>query len=470
SYFSTQTIVNDANKPLPNLEPAQNSIDSIHISVQDVLDVLKHLDVTKALGPDLISPRLLREGAEILAQPYSIVFNRSIEQGYFPSTWKEANLTPIYKKDDKSSPSNYRPISLLSSVGKILERCVHRYLYNYVVAHQILTPLQSGFVQGDSTTYQLLHTYHQICEAVDGGREVRAVFCDISKAFDRVWHKGLLYKLRAIGCSGNILRWFSNYFLNRRHRVLLNGQSSNWASVQAGVPQGSILGPLLFLIYINDIVKEIGCNIRLFADDTSLFIIVDCPLQAATLLNNDLNTISDWAAKWLVTFNANKTMAMTFSRKRQPVMHPPLFMSGTMINETSTHKHLGLIFSNNCNWDAHVRNISEKAWTRLNLLRALKFRISRKSLEKMYTAYIRPLLEYSDAVWDNCSNEAKRQLESVHTEAARIITGATKLCSIEKLLLDLGWESLQSRRNKHKLVLFYKALNGLTPSYLSDLI
>ncbi|MCG7875096.1 MAG: reverse transcriptase family protein [Candidatus Thiodiazotropha endolucinida] len=470
SYFSSQTFVDDAHKSLPDLEPATVTLASIFISVQDVLDVLKHLNVTKASGPDLISPRLLREGADFLAHPYSIVFNRSIAQGYFPPQWKEANLTPIFKKDDKSLPSNYRPISLLSSVGKTMERCVHKHLYNYVVTHQILTPLQSGFVQGDSTTYQLLHTYHKICEAVDRGKEVRAVFCDISKAFDRVWHKGLLHKLQGIGCSGNTLRWFSSYLSQRRHRVVLNGQSSDWAPVQAGVPQGSILGPLLFLLYINDIVNEIGCNIRLFADDTSLYIVVDCPLQAATLLNNDLNTISEWAEKWLVTFNANKTLSMTFSRKLQPVMHPPLFMSGTMINDTSEHKHLGLTFSNNCNWDLHIRNISEKAWTRLNLLRALKFRISRKSLEKMYIAYIRPLLEYSDSVWDNCSQEAKKHLEAIHIEAARIITGATKLCSIEKLFLDLGWESLQSRRNKHKLVLFYKALNGLTPSYLTDLV
>ncbi|MCG8077783.1 MAG: reverse transcriptase family protein, partial [Candidatus Thiodiazotropha taylori] len=311
SYFSSQTIVEDAHKSLPDLEPANVTLSSIFISVQDVLDVLKHLNVTKASGPDLISPRLLREGADILAHPFSIVYNRSLAQGYFPPQWKEANLTPIFKKDDKSLPSNYRPISLLSSVGKVMERCVHKHLYNYVITHQILTPLQSGFVQGDSTTYQLLHTYHKICEAVDGGKEVRAVFCDISKAFDRVWHKGLLHKLQGIGCSGNTLRWFSSYLSNRKHRVVLNGQSSDWAPVQAGVPQGSILGPLLFLLYINDIVNEIGCNIRLFADDTSLYIIVDCPLQAATLLNNDLSTISEWADKWLVAFNANKTLSMT---------------------------------------------------------------------------------------------------------------------------------------------------------------
>ena len=208
-------MVDDTNKELPHIDSSNHTLDSIVTSCQDVKDVLLHLNVTKASGPDLISPRLLREGADILALPYSIIFNRSLDQGYFPSSWKEANVTHIYKKDDKSLPSSYRPISLLSQSAKVMERCVHKY--------HILTPLQSGFVRGDSITYQLLHTYHKFCEAIDNGKGVRAVFCDISKAFDRVWHKGLLHKLRGIGCSEKILLWFSSYLSDRRQRVVLNG-------------------------------------------------------------------------------------------------------------------------------------------------------------------------------------------------------------------------------------------------------
>ena len=201
----------------------------------------------------------------------------------------------------------------------------------------------------------------------------------------------------------------------------------------------------------------------MFADDTSLYIIVDLPEQAAMVLNADLQTISHWANDWLVLFNANKTLSMVIPRKLNPVQHPPLFMNDTIIAETTSHKHLGLTFSSTCTWNEHVNNISLKAWTRVNLL-------SRKSLEKLYISFIRPLLEYSDSVWDNCSSESKKQLEAIHTESARIVSGATKLCSIEKLFVELGWESLQSRQNKHKLILFYKIFHGLTPDYLYDLV
>ena len=429
-----------------------------------------NLNIYKASGPDLLSPRLLKEGSDILAEPLSLLFNRSLDKCYFPIAWKDANVSPIFKKDDKSSPSNYRPISLLSSVGKAMERCIHKQLYNYVFTNELITPLQSGFKHGDSTNFQLIHTYHSFCEAVDRGKEVRVVFCDISKAFDRVWHKGLLHKLSCIGCSNPLVKWFSSYLSNRRQRVVINGVSSDWSTIHAGVPQGSILGPLLFLIYINDIVKDIGSEIRLFADDTSLYIVVDSPSTAAGIINTDLNRISNWAIGWLVRFNANKTISMLISRKLIHVNHPPLLMNGVILTEQQSHKHLGITFSKTCTWTEHIDEIAKKAWSRLNLLRSLKFRVSRKALERMYTSFILPLLEYCDSVWDNASLESKKKLDGIHIEAGRIITGATKLCSIEKLLVELGWDTLQSRRNKHKLVTFYKIIHGLSPNYLQNLV
>ena len=236
------------------------------------------------------------------------------------------------------------------------------------------------------------------------------------------------------------------------------------------MPQGSILGPLLFLIFINDIVTEIGSNIRLFADDTSLYIIVEHPDTAALCLNNDLQTIIDWAHKWLVIFNPLKTESLTISRKINKPYHPPLYMSGTQINEVNSHKHLGIYLSNDCTWHNHIEYIKEKAWKRFNTMRRLKLVLDRKSLEIVYISFIRPILEYGDILWDNCTLYEKRELDKIQNEAARIVTGTTALVSLQSLYDEVGWESLQSRRSNHKLCLFFKMQHDLTPAYLSFLV
>ena len=168
-------------------------------------------------------------------------------------------------------------------------------LLNHFRDNNILTSFQSGFIPGDSSVNQLSYLYNTFCQAIDDGKEVRVVFCDVSKAFGRVWHAGLMRKLRAAGISGNLLNWFVSYIENRRQRVVISGIQSEWSFISAGLPQGSILGPLLFLLYINDIVNEIGSNIRLFADDTSIFVIEETPDTATRLINDDMNKILVWA-------------------------------------------------------------------------------------------------------------------------------------------------------------------------------
>ena len=168
------------------------------------------------------------------------LFNFSLSKGKVPSLWKQANVTPVFKKNDPSGVSNYRPISLLNTIGKVLEKIVHKYVYNFLSEHQVITTLQSGFIPADSTVNQLVDIYNTFCRALDDDKEVRAIFCDISKAFDRVWHKVLLFKLQSVGISGSLLQWFTDYLYNRKQRVVIPGVSSNWSSVEAGVPQGSI--------------------------------------------------------------------------------------------------------------------------------------------------------------------------------------------------------------------------------------
>ena len=366
-----------------------------------------------------------------------------------------------FQKDDPSLPSNYRPITLLNSEDKVFERLVFKYLYNHLYDNNILTPLQSGFIPGDSTVNQLTYLYDTFCHALDSGKEARVVFCDISKAFDHVWHAGLIHKLRSAGVTGKILDWFKSYLTDRQQRVVLPGASSDWTCIRAGVPQGSVLGPLLFLLYISDIVNDIGANIRLFADDTSLFIIVDDPETAAECLNADLSRISNWADTWLVSFNPTKTESLLISRKLSNPVHPPIYMQNQQISEVETHKHLGIFLSSDCTWHTHIDYIKNKAWNRIHIMRKLKFKIDRK---------LRPILEYADVIWDNCTQYEKQELEKIQNEAARIATGTTKLVSLKVLYKEIGWDSLEKRRTDHKLILLYKMQTNMTPSYLSNLI
>ena len=246
-YFSSQTVLDESQSTLPPFTSRnRHSLESIHTNPHEVEETLNSLSVSKAAGPDGINNRLLKQLSKPLSNPLSDLFNSSLAHGKVPTTWKEANITPIFKKNDPSEISNYRPISLLNTIGKVMEKNVHKHVFNFFKDNNVITTLQSGFVPGDSTTNQLLDIYNTFCKALDEGKEVRAVFCDVSKTFDRVWHKGLLFKLNSVGINGTLLQWFTDYLKDRKQRVVLPGVSSDWCFIKAGVPQGSILGPLLF--------------------------------------------------------------------------------------------------------------------------------------------------------------------------------------------------------------------------------
>ena len=469
-YFQSQTELDDSNIPVPELQQSNTSLSSIELNTEEVQSTLKSLVTGKACGPDQINNRILKEPAVELAPVLTDLFNTSLLHCTVPDIWKKANVSPVHKKDDKSSVDNYRPISLLSSVGKTMEKLIHKHVHNYLLQNNIITCFQSGFTAGDSSVNQLVELYNTFCQALNEGKEVRAVFCDISKAFDRVLHRGLIAKLKHYSICGPLLNWFISYLTNRFQRVAIPGGVSGWLEILAGVPQGSILGPLLFIIFIIDIVKEIHSNIRLFADDTSLYIIVDFPDSAAQILNLDLERLYNWAVQWLVKFNPIKTESLLFSRRVNLQDHPTLFFNDVPIQEVVSHKHLGVYLSQRCDWQKHIDFIKEKARSRINLLRMLKFTINRKSLETIYFAYIRSLLEYADVLWDNCTQQQCNESEKIQLEAGRIVTGATKLVEIDKLYKELGWLKLSERRDLHKLFLFFKMNHGLSPLYLSNLL
>ena len=216
---------------------------------------------------------------------------------------EKANVVPVHKKDDKQCLKNYRPVSLLSICGKIFEILIFNEIFRSLNENNLIFSNQPGFKPGDSCINQLLSITHEIYKSFDDGFEVRGVFLDISKAFDKVWHKGIIFKLQQNGISGKLLRVLSDFLKDRKQRVILNGQFSSWTSVNAGVPQGSILGPLLFLIYINDLTDGLSSNAKLFADDTSLFSVIHDVDASANELNNGLYQINKWAFQRKMSFN-----------------------------------------------------------------------------------------------------------------------------------------------------------------------
>ncbi|VDI10310.1 Hypothetical predicted protein [Mytilus galloprovincialis] len=335
----------DTEPQLPNVPPlAPYELSDIVITEQDVIDHFQILNINKPAGPDKLPPKFLKAIFPSLVTPLTFIFNKSLQSGTVPSDWKLANVSAIYKgKGDQDNVSNQTTdLSLLLIVlAKYWRKLFFKYLHNYIHDHAILTDQQSGFRNKDSTINQLLLLYDEIVKNLDKGKDVRFIFCDVSKAFDRVWHMGLLYKLRKYGIKGNLLNWFKSYLSDRQQRVGVNGFFSNWNTVKAGVPQGSILGPFLFLLFVNDIVDAVTNKIKLFADDTCLYCVVHDERSAAESLGQDLESLDQWAGEWGVTFNADKTKSMYFTRKRN-IDVTSLCMNDAPLENVSEHKHLDL--------------------------------------------------------------------------------------------------------------------------------
>jgi hypothetical protein len=469
-YFTEQQTL----PPLPfnqQLPPilflTDSRLEFIQSTAEEISKILRSLDTGKANGPDGISNKMLKETEPAIASPLSDLINKSFEMAKVPKVWKGANVCPIFKKQDKATVSNYRPISLLSCVGKVQERVVFRHLYSYLQNNNLLTWKNSGFKELDSAINQLLFITDNINKALESGKEICMVFLDVSKAFDRVWHSGLLNKLRCMGIEGRLFDWICDYLTDRRIRVVINGQKSDWSYPNAGVPQGSILGPLLFLVFINDITEGIESDIHLFADDTSLIEIIDNYIESYAKLNRDLVRLSQWSNKWLVTFNAKKTVYLKISRKINKAPNPILKLHGVTISEVTTHKHLGLTFNQTLTWSDHIHNLTTKAAQCVGLLRRICREVPRSCLEVLYKAMIRPILEYGDVIFDGSPELYTKRLENVQRQAALACTGAYKHTKHTNLLDELGWPPLLLRRQHHRMSLMFKIQNGISPVYLT---
>ena len=293
----------------------------------------------------------------------------SLALGVVPLQWKMANITPVHKREDPMLATNYRPISLLCTLSKVLERCVHNHSYQHLEPH--MYHMQHGFIRGKSTTTQLLEVYHKILESIASGNEVDAIYLDFSKAFDKVPHRLLLTKLETLGVTGSLLSWFESYLTDRQQRVVINGVCSEWLPVTSGVPQGSILGPLLFLVYCNDIPTciEENSTLALFADDSKLYRTLSSPTSSASL-QHDLCNITHWTTNNQMELNVVKCKAMHISRKRTPTQ-TQYVINENIVEQVPIIKDLGVLITNNLCWSKHIDSIVSSANKTLGLVKRI---------------------------------------------------------------------------------------------------
>ena len=354
-YFTPVSTLNDDNCYLPASElKCQNKLLTISCTPAEIQSLIKNLNPNKASGPDGISNKMLKPVAKEISVPLNVLFNRPFREGKFSETWKQSNLIPLPKKGDSSDPSNFRPVALLCGVGKLQERIVFKNIHNFLNENNLIYKYQSGFLPNHSTTFHLIDIYHYICQAVDNNQHSCMVFCDVSKAFDRVWHKGRIFKLRQYGKDSDLLNWISDYLDDRKQRVVIRSCMSSFKRVNAGVPQGSVLGPLLFLIFVNDISDSLLSLTRLFADDSSLLCSAASIPDTEGIINHDLRILVAWANQWFIKFNQLKTEAILFTLK-QFENFPNLIFNGTQIQFVDDHKHLGLTLSKNGKWHLNIK-------------------------------------------------------------------------------------------------------------------
>ncbi len=458
-FKSVFTIEKENLPDLPELDIPVMA--DIQISVDGVAKLLHDLQPNKAAGPDNISPKVLKAAANELAPALSLIFQKSLDTGELPDPWLRANITPLFKKGERTSAANYRPVSLTCICSKVLEHIIHSNIMAHFDHYSILTEKQHGFRSKHSCESQLILTVNDLAQCLDDKSQIDMIIMDFTKAFDSVPHNRLLLKLNRYGISDNIHRWIGNFLKHRVQRVVVGGEHSAWTDVVSGVPQGTVLGPLLFLIYINDLPDNIHSTVRLFADDCVLYHVIKNTSDSQKL-QEDLNTLEKWEDTWQLCFNPSKCFVMRLTHSRSP-KHFDYMLGNQKLSETDGHPYLGVFISNKLTWNQHVKEITSKANRTLGFIRRNLHSCPRKTKEAAYMTLVRPLIEYSSAVWDPHTQILQNQIEKIQNRAARFVfndyTSRSPGC-VSSMLQSLNWESLQNRRTTRRLAIFQQSRLG----------
>ena len=395
-----------------------------------------------------------------------MIFNASLTQGKLPLDWKSAFITPIFKKGSCTDPSNYRSISLTCICCKIFEHILSSSITNHLNTFNIICKEQHGFRKHRSCETQLLEAVNDLTSNLNANIQTDLLLLDFSKAFDTVSHKRLLSKLSHYGINGQIFSWIKDFLLDRKQQVILGNMHSSSCSVLSGVPQGSVLGPLLFIIYTNDLPISISSKIRLYADDVIIYRAI-LSSQDASILQEDLNKLVSWAATWLMSLNLNKCEHLVITSKKP--LSTTYNIRDYLIREVTSAKYLGVTISQNISWSKHIDIITCKANSILAFLQRNLSQCSLRVKSLAYLTYVRPVLEYASVVWSPFTQSNIDKIEKVQCKAARFVfNDHYRYSSVTNMLNCLKWESLEHRRTKSTIIMFYKIINNIVSADFSN--
>ena len=435
----------------------------------EIEDIISKMNKSKAAGPNSIPTNILKMNVKILAKPLALLINSSFVEGVFPDDIEIADVCPIFKKGDKDKCGNYRPISLLSNLSKLYERCMHTRLYDFLAKSDTFYEFQFGFRKQYSTNHALLSIVEEIKESLDKGNFACGVFIDLEKAFDTVNHRILLGKLEHYGLRGISNDWFRSYLSSRKQCIKLDGIKSDYRDITCGVPQGSILGPLLFLIYINDMYKSVKFSkIHHFADDTNLLCIENNEKILRKRMNEDLKLIFEWLCTNRLSLNVAKTEFIIFKPpKKRMINRFTLKLDGKTIFESPKIKYLGLIMDSRLTWKYHINELRKKLSKSIGIIYKMKNLAPLRVLNSLYYALFHSHLNYGICVWGNASEKLLQPIFMLQKKVIRMISNADYQDNTGPLFVKLSILKLEDIFKQQVGSLMWDCENNKLPSCLS---
>ena len=438
----------------------------VEITEQFTRDYLQNLKLGKSTGLVNMPARLMKDSADFIAGPLTKGLSLSIARGQFPSGWKAARIVPLLKSGKPELMDNYCPISILPIASKILEKAVHIQLHSFLTANNLLSPYQFGFRKQHSMEKACISLTDTIRHSMDQGRLTGAVFVDFSKGFDTFDHEKLLSKLQALGIHGIELKWFTDYLSDHVQSVHYQNVLSDPNPIVSGVPQGSILGPLLFVLFVNEMPSVVSrCNVMMYADDTVMIFSSNSAEEIEDVLNQELNTLYAWLSTNGLFLNKKKSEFIIFgtSARLSSTRNCDMKIDGSSIKCVSSFKYLSVVLDEVLNWNAHLNFIISKGSKRIGMLRRIHHNITLSAADVIYRCVIRLVFDYSDALWTCCNKTDADCLERLQRRAARIVCKSS--CS-DVALEHLQWSALADRRNMHVYKLVNKCLKENVPQFL----